>query len=479
MPAAGTQRGGAVGEPSPVRAELVCTACATSYAPDPFRLACDLPHAPALLRSRYADSRLTLDPERSDVYRFRAWLPTIRCLEGVAAPVTIHSRALGDLLGLTQLHLSWNGYWPERGARAESATFKEWEAAAALARMPADEGRVLVVASAGNTARAFAQLAARNQLAVCLVVPESALAAVWSREPLGPRVQLVAVAGGDYGDAIALAGAIARLEGFCPEGGVANVARRDGMGTTVLDSATKLGRIPDHYFQAVGSGSGGIAAWEANLRLMADGRFGRQRMRLHLSQAVPWTPIADAWRTRSPTLLPIDERDARRRVARASVPVLTNRTPAYALTGGLFTALQDANAVTYSVTWAETECAAALFERSEGVDVEPAAAVAVASLCQAVRAGRIAPDDVVLLNVTGGGMRRALADVARYRPEPTLVVRASELTPGIVADCAALLRRRSEPRVRPPPSSCRRPTAAARARRPTRASRAGGSGRAD
>ena len=48
------------------------------------------------------------------------------------------------------------------------------------------------------------------------------------------------------------------------------MARRDGMATTVL-AVTHIGRIPDYYFQAVGSGTGAIAAWEANLRLIEDG----------------------------------------------------------------------------------------------------------------------------------------------------------------------------------------------------------------
>ncbi len=55
------------------------------------------------------------------------------------------------------------------------------------------------------------------------------------------------------------------------------MARRDGMGTTVLSATTFIGRIPDYYFQAIGSGTGAIAAWEANLRFLQDGRFGAQK----------------------------------------------------------------------------------------------------------------------------------------------------------------------------------------------------------
>ncbi|MFR4038353.1 MAG: hypothetical protein ACLTZT_11530 [Butyricimonas faecalis] len=37
--------------------------------------------------------------------------------------------------------------------------------------------------------------------------------------------------------------------GFSPGGGAKNVARRDGMGTTVLSAVEKIGRIPDYYFR--------------------------------------------------------------------------------------------------------------------------------------------------------------------------------------------------------------------------------------
>ena len=61
-----------------------------------------------------------------------------------------------------------------------------------------------------------------------------------------------------------------------------------------------LGRIPEHYFQAVGSGTGGISAWEASLRLKEDGRFGSNCSRLHLAQNLPNAPIYYAWTGKEP-----------------------------------------------------------------------------------------------------------------------------------------------------------------------------------
>ena len=101
--------------------------------------------------------------------------------------------------------------------------------------------------------------------------------------------------GADYADAIALGNDISAADGYYPEGGAKNAARRDGMGAVLLAAAQETGRIPDHYFQAVGSGTGAIAAWEMSLRLLEDGRFGGKKMTLHLAQNAPFTPMTDAW----------------------------------------------------------------------------------------------------------------------------------------------------------------------------------------
>jgi cysteate synthase len=68
----------------------------------------------------------------------------------------------------------------------------------------------------------------------------------------------VAAVKGDYYDAINVAHITGKPD-FVPEGGAKNVARRDGAGTVMLDATLTMKHLPDHYFQAVGSGTGGIA----------------------------------------------------------------------------------------------------------------------------------------------------------------------------------------------------------------------------
>jgi Threonine synthase len=151
--------------------------------------------------------------------------------------------------------------------------------------------KVLVVASAGNTARAFAQVCSENNIPLIIVIPFDNLNALWFKNTLNSCVKIIcSPKGSDYFDAIALSNKICSSDKYLEEGGAKNVARRDGMSTTVLSAAEKIGRIPDYYFQAIGSGTGTIAAYEANLRLIEDGRFGNHLMKLNPSQNVPFTP---------------------------------------------------------------------------------------------------------------------------------------------------------------------------------------------
>ncbi len=213
------------------------------------------------------------------------------------------------------------------------------------------------------------------------------------------------------------------MEGFFPEGGAKNVARRDGMGTTVLSAVTTIGRIPDYYFQAVGSGTGAIAAWEANRRFIADGRFGNHLMKLMVSQNVPFTLMYDAWKAGSRALLPLDEEVARKQCEAISAKVLSNRKPPYSLKGGLFDALTATGGDMFAVENGEVKEAVQLFAETEGIDIEPAAGVAVASLRQALEEGKVEREAVVMLNVTGGGIGRLKAEHPVVYRKPDYVFR--------------------------------------------------------
>ncbi len=368
---------------------------------------------PSMVRPVY--EKRQLDVKGGDdlgLYRYADWLPIKTMLQHPSEPITYKSEKLAKRLGLDNLYVTFNGWWPERNARMTTCSFKEMEAYSVCARLGESlKDKVLVVASAGNTARAFAKVCSDNGIKLLLCVPQDNINALWFDKPLNPCVKLFTTASGsDYFDAINLSNVVCEMEGFLAEGGAKNIARRDGMGTTMMSATTFIGRTPDFYFQAVGSGTGAIAAWEANLRFIADGRFGTNKARLMVSQNKPFVPMYDAWRADSRALLPYDAGQARKDAAEICAPVLSNRKPPYGLAGGLYDALKDTEGDIYAVSNAEAIAAKALFEETEGIDIYHAAAVATASLQQAVANGTVKPDDVVMLNITGGGEKRFQAE---------------------------------------------------------------------
>ena len=363
---------------------------------------------PSLVRASYEQKQLELKSDDYGLYKFCDWLPVKRMLQGSAAPVTYRSEALAKHLGLSNLWITLNGYAPEHGAKMRTCSFKETEAYSVCARIDEKEDRVLVVASAGNTARAFARVCSDNNIKLLLVVPSDNLSALWFTEPLNDCVKLISCEkGGDYYDAIFLSNIVLKSSKFYAEGGAKNVARRDGMATTMLSATTTMGRIPDYYFQAVGSGTGAIAAWEANMRLIEDGSYGNNLMKLIVSQNAPFVPMYDAWRHESREMLPYDIKRARRDAELIDAKVLSNRKPPYAIAGGLYDALKATDGNIMVATNAQSKRACKLFKELEGIDINPAAGVATASLIKMVEAGEIKKDACIMLNITGAGEEAA------------------------------------------------------------------------
>ena len=376
---------------------------------------------PSLVRAIYEKKQLEVGDDRLGLYKFADWMPISRMLENPSSPVTYKSEKLAERLGLGNLYITFSGWWPERGARMTTCSFKETEALSVCARLgEGQKDQVLVVASAGNTARAFAKVCSDNSIPLLLCVPQDNLKALWFEKPLNPCVKLFTTASGsDYFDAIQLSNYVCELPGFLAEGGAKNIARRDGMSTTMMSAVTTIGRIPDFYFQAVGSGTGAIAAWEANLRFLEDGRFGTNKARLIVSQNKPFVPMYDAWHQDSRAMLPYDADQARRDASEICAPVLSNRKPPYSLAGGLYDALKDTDGDILAVSNEEAQAAKALFQETEGRDIYSAAGVALASLVQAINNKKVKPDDVVMLNITGGGEKEFQGAHQLFHLEPT------------------------------------------------------------
>jgi cysteate synthase len=385
---------------------LVCSSCGTRYEDDGLILDCTRRHEPALLRTEYDGSA---EHTGTGLFRHARLLPVARTFPDVPGPVVYRADELGRRLGLTRLWVAFNGYWPERGALLPTCTFKDLEAYTVLGRLPADPP-VLVIPSAGNTAAAFAWAATRHQVPCLIVVPAPALDGMRFPGPLDPLVRIVVLTGdATYSDAIACADLLAKLPGHQSEGGCRNVGRRDGLGTVMLTAAEAIGGLPQTYVQAVGSGTGAIGAHEAARRI----RSGDQPLpRVLMCQNTPFAPLYEAWRSGGQA--PAD------REHEPLARELTNRRPPFTVRGGVREVLTESGGAVLGVGNEAALAAMALFEEIEGIDIEPGAGVALAALADAVRAGRVDRDELILLNVTGGGRARQARDLTLVPAEPWL-----------------------------------------------------------
>ncbi len=378
--------------------------------------------SPSLVRAVYEHRQFNPREELKGLYRYADWMPIQRTLRHSHAPVTYKSKGLAKMLGMENLYITFSGYWPKIGAKMETCSFKETEAYSVCARLPRKNKRVLVVQSAGNTARAFARVCSDNNIPIVICIPQDNIHDLWFLSPLKNCVKVIATPKGmDYYDAIALGDKLCKNPRYLAEGGAKNIARRDGMGTTVLSAADVIGRIPDAYFQAVGSGTGAIAAWENAMRLAEDGRYGKNAMRIYACQNSPFTIMYDSWKADSRELLPLTPQESRRNAEVILAKVLSNRKPPYSLAGGLYDALKATGGDMFKINNDEIVYWMLQFFQSEGVDIFPASAAAVASLAKALEEGKVQKDETVMLNITGGGMLNATRKGFTLK-EPDLVL---------------------------------------------------------
>ena len=343
--------------------------------------------------------------EKEGVWRYANWLPTEKTSYQTAGTVTYKAEKLGDALGFSNLWIAFHGYWPEKGGICPTGSFKDMEAVPTIQRMKDHSCKGMICASAGNTGRAFTHFCAQDNFPLIVIVADIHAHRIWVDKTLDLNsVKLVVVENGTYQDAKDIAKELSKsLDGWQLEGGAHNIARRDGIGSLILNSYEEIGRLPDHYFQAVGGGPGPIGVYEMMKRLVDSGHYNGEVARIHLSQNLEHCPIHNAWQRKS------------REFNSADFPVgnvevysdyLLSETPAYSAVGGVYDILNASNGETYIVGENEAGKAGDILEKIERIDVLSPAKVALASLIQATENGNIGKEDCILLNVSGGGVQR-------------------------------------------------------------------------
>ena len=396
---------------------LQCVNCKKSLLSAKHCLYCPDCDRKSLLVSQYSHSLNLLGPD--DCFNsYSPWLPFQNVLNIHGPRIgCFHAEDLGQAIGLPDLWVVVSGYSPNHGSTFITGTFKECEAIGVLNRVREQTDKLLVVSSAGNAGRAFLELGGRHNEPAVVIMPERAMArttltALPEKAPL-----LILVRDAFYSDAIRLVDRLVERfsESLVREGGVYNVARRDSMAVPFLRAVKAIGGLPDRYVQAVGSGTGAIAAWESAQRLMDFGLVKEHTMSLLLVQNSPFSPMVDAWLSGLRDVTRKPEALLREQLAQTRASVLSNANPPYSVSGGVYDTLMASNGTMCAVTNDEIIKAQKLSK--ELLDFEPcdAASAALAGLVRSTQDGVVSHNERVLLHLTGGG----LADLAnRYGSFP-------------------------------------------------------------
>ena len=310
----------------------------------------------------------------------------------VAAP------RLGAALGVEHLYL-------KDDSRNPSLSFKDRPVALALARALELGLDTLACASTGNLAGAVAAAAARNGLRAFVFVPASTdEGKVAGAAAYGATVVRV---DGTYDQVNRLCARLADEARW----GFVNFTLRpyyaEGSKTLLFECAEQLGwRLPDHVIVPVGSGALLTRTATAAAQLRGTGLVPDTPCRIHAAQPAGCAPVSDAVRDGFRAVRPVREPST---VARS----LAIGTPADG--DGSVAVIRQSGGSAGSVTDGETVAGSALLAETEGVLVEPAGGVVVATARALAVRGAFADGERVVLYLTGNAYKGELP-TPRLRP---------------------------------------------------------------
>lgn len=374
---------------------LKCQECDTPVSLDSRCPACE-----GVLAARYT-SPTTADWQVSStlpgVWRFAPLLPVREPAHAITmgegnTPL-VRSARIGPSLGL-------NNLWFKLESANPTGSYKDRIAAVAITRALESGQRSWIGTSSGNGGAAVAAYGARANLpGIICTSPGAAPAKLAQIQAYGASI--VKVPG--FGSSAETDNHIFRLlselsrelnralfitaHAFDPLG-------MDGAKTIAFEIAESLGDAPQRVFVPAGGGGLATSVGRGFREWHECGRAGR-RPRFTVVQAEGCSPIVQSWQRQS-KLQPIEKIETA-----ISGVQLTDPPDGNALLR--FIREDDGDAV--AINDQETYRAQERLATEEGIFVEPAAALSVAAMLQAVSSRSIAADETVVCILTGSGFK--------------------------------------------------------------------------
>ncbi len=271
-----------------------------------------------------------------------------------------------------------------------TSSFKDRQAAVAVAAMNENNIREAVIASTGNAAVAYAAACARAGIKLWVfmtsLVPQEKL-----REAALFGAEVIRVSG-NYDQTKQIASQFAQRRNLHLDRGASSIAARESMKTISYEIVEQLGwRAPDWYIQAVSGGMGPLGVYQGFKEMLDMGLIDRIP-KIAIIQAEGCSPMVKAFKADKEVAEPV--------VPDTRIIILSTGDPGKTYTY-LYGILKKHGGTMESVTDAEAFDAMRSLAKSEGMAVEPATAVAYAGLEKMLREKIISKDETVVVNCTG------------------------------------------------------------------------------
>jgi threonine synthase len=344
-----------------------------------------------------------------DIWRYRELLPVREpnpdLSLGEGGSPLIHANNLGLMLGLPNIYIKDERQGP-------TASFKDRQAAIMIASLKEAGITEMVCASTGNVAISYSAYAARAGIKLWAFLT-SLVPAAKMREVALYGTQVVKITG-TYDEAKKLAAEFAKQRNLFLDLGARSIPCLESMKTISFEVAEQLTallgavqpydqkiksspwRSPDWYIQSVSGGMGPLGVMKGFKELHLMGLIDSEP-KVGLIQSEGCAPMVHAWRQGKDTAIPVKS-------PHTLIATLATGDPGRTYTQIYKKMAEAQSGIIESVTDEEAFRAMHFLAKMEGLSIEPAAAVAFAGLVKLVRAGKIRPDEVVVVNCSGHTM---------------------------------------------------------------------------
>jgi threonine synthase len=371
---------------------LECSGCGDTREAAGLPGVCPSCGQPYLVRypSAPAPENKQLGGRRSDMWRFREWLPLAEGEEpvtlGEGGTPLLRVARLGARHGFDALLVKEEGTNP-------TGSFKARGLAAAVTRAVVAGARKFVVPTAGNAGIALAAYAARAGASARVYAPATTPPTILSQiRSFGADLVLL---DGHIGDCGKAARAYASESGAVDVSTLREPYRIEGKKTLGLELAEQGNwTLPDAIVYPTGGGTGLIGMWKAFGELRDAGWVHGKLPRMYTVQSSGCAPVVKAFAEGADRCAPWP--DPKTIAAGLRVPgPLGDRL--------MLRALRESGGGAVAVSDADLAAAAQELQTTEGIDAAPEGGAALAAAIELKRRGEVRGEEQVVLFNTGAG----------------------------------------------------------------------------